>query len=172
MPARFWNKLFRRTPLPDRGLGVEGAAQRYAEWLSRARNRTIAPGMAALDDAEESISELLALPEPPAQALSDAAAFLGESLRAEAGGAWSEDARWGLVLAGVGGVRCFRFRPLEVVEKKRELGAGFSLAKVLHLLPERITKERELGEPFPGDPAPPPEPAAAASAWSTWVADG
>ncbi|MDX2175057.1 MAG: hypothetical protein SF028_01160 [Candidatus Sumerlaeia bacterium] len=172
MPARFWGGLFRRAPLPDRGLGVEGASQRYAEWLSRARNRTIAPGMAALDDAEESITELLALPEPPAQGLSDAAAFLGESLRAECGGAWREDARWGLVLGAVGGVRCFRFRPLEAVEKKRELGPAFALAGTLRLLPERVEKERALGEPFPGAPAPPPGPAEAAAAWATWFGDG
>lgn len=80
--------------------------------------------------------------EPPQELLSQCAAFLGERLREAHGGAWREDDRFGVALAGAGGIAHGMAFPLAMAEKKWELGEKLKLAQFFANLPAGFERER------------------------------
>lgn len=75
---------------------------------------------------------------------SDAAAWLGQTLRPIHGGRWAEHGHLGLGLADLGDVAGVWAFPLAMVRKKWELAAGLSLAGFVDRLPARLDHERRF----------------------------
>lgn len=147
---------------------IARAAQRFAQWASRAAGQPIAPRIEDIAAAEERFAHAARQPGAsgtPEAMLSDFAAYLGECGRAAHGGAWREDPLLGLVLVEVAGLPVVRLVPLAMAQKKAELGTELSLARFFETLPERLKRER----PHAAPPEPPEDLAAqlAGGKWGT-----
>lgn len=123
------------------------SSERFTGWLQqRAPEKAPLEPLALIDPALEALRAATPRDAPPPQdALSDAAAFLGESFRAQHGGVWNEHPLFGLVVSQDKNA-ALHFLPLQAVEKKWELGAGLSLARFFENLGERIDAERNAAE--------------------------
>lgn len=120
---------------------VRAEAAAFASWLD-ARKAAGADAIERVDSAMEAEKAARTDAEPPAELLSQCAAFVGERLRESHGGAWQEDARFGLVLAAPGGIGHAMAFPLAMAEKKWELGAKLKLAQFFANLPAGFERER------------------------------
>jgi hypothetical protein len=132
---------------------IAAAAARFGAWVGQGRVDACPVAVESLPGAERAVETLLSTRpgEPlPEAATSDAAAFLGEVVRALHGGHWGEDPLFGLALLDVGGLPGVRFLPLALVEKKHHLGTGLSWTRFFETLPARLEGERARPMADPG----------------------
>lgn len=127
---------------------IAESAALFAEWLRKSGASDTRPGPGAVHQVESALERFRQ--ETPLeesrreQILSDAAAFLGESIREAHGGAWKEDPVFGVVLQSPGGIPNALARPLAMAGKKWELGNELSLARFFETLPGRLEQERRF----------------------------
>lgn len=139
MLPRWWRRRFAMPPPPRERPLQDEARQGGVRFLSWAMGRGVdGEAVELLDRALESLKPAESAGE---ELVADAAAFLGEQVRATHGGAWGEDPLLGVVLRGVGGLPLARLRPLEAVELKLRDPGGMALGAFVAKLPERLAVE-------------------------------